>query len=460
MGHEVAVVTSWFLFAFFPVYYPCPAFGLEVTMSNKHLTYDDRLAIQAGLQQGLKVAQIAKNIGKDRSTVGREIKAHRRLVSTSKGNNCIHHRTCTRIPNCRLGCFRGKKQCQTACGRCQEGCPDYQEEFCTDYEKSPFVCNVCDHRLRCRLRRMLYDARYAQQQYEQMLSESRKGISLSEQELNRINDTITPLLKKGQSLPIICERHRDELPVSERTIYSYIDAGLLDARNIDLRRKLRRPERKKSGPVLRVDRKCHIGRSYEEYEEYMHQNPDAMVSQMDSVVIHKGGQTLLTILFTNCDLQLMFLRERNTAGSVTEIFCRLRKALGDEKFRILFQVIITDRGSEFSDPQKIEADMETGEIQCRVFYCDPMNTNQKSNCERNHELIRYIIPKNHAKDEYTEEEIREMMNHINSYPRKKWNGQAPIDLFIKIYGQETANLLGLEKIPSDSITLTPALFKK
>lgn len=127
---------------------------------------------------------------------------------------------------------------------------------------------------------------------------------------------------------------------------------------------------------------------------------------------------------------------------------------------MLFQVIITDRGSEFSDPEKIEADMETGEIQCRVFYCDPMNTNQKSNCERNHELIRYIIPKNHAKDEYTEDEIRGMMNQINSYPRKKWNGQAPIDLFIKIYGQESANLLGLEKIPSDSITLTPALFKK
>ena len=429
-------------------------------MNKKHLTYDDRLAIQAGLQQGLKVAQIAKNIGKDRSTVGREIKAHRRLVKTSGGNNCIHHCTCTRIPNCRQGCFRGKKQCQTACGRCQEGCPDYQEEFCTDYEKSPFVCNACDHRLRCRLRRMLYDAKYAQQQYEQILSESRKGISLTEQELNRINDTITPLLKKGQSLPVICERYRDELPVSDRTIYSYIDAGLLDARNIDLRRKLRRPERKKSGPVLRVDRKCHIGRSYEEYEEYMHQNPDAMVSQMDSVVIHKGGQTLLTILFTNCDLQLMFLRERNTAGSVTEIFCRLRKALGEEKFRMLFQVIITDRGSEFSDPEKIEADIETGEIQCRVFYCDPMNTNQKSNCERNHELIRYIIPKNHAKDEYTEEEIRKMMNHINSYPRKSGTGQAPIDLFIKIYGQETAILLGLEKIPSDSITLTPALFKK
>ena len=76
------------------------------------------------------------------------------------------------------------------------------------------------------------------------------------------------------------------------------------------------------------------------------------------------------------------------------------------------------------------------------------------------ELIRYVIPKNQAKERYTKEEIREMMNHINSYPRKKWNGQAPIDLFVKIYGQEAAERLGLEKIPSDSIHLTPALFKK
>lgn len=107
----------------------------------------------------------------------------------------------------------------------------------------------------------------------------------------------------------------------------------------------------------------------------------------------------------------MFLRDRNTAGSVTEIFRQLRKTLKEEKFPLLFQVILTDRGSEFTDPEKIEAD--TGEVQCRVFYCDPMNTNQKSNCERNHELIRYIIPKNDAKDEYREEEIREMMNHIH-----------------------------------------------
>lgn len=50
------------------------AFGLEVSMSKKYLTYDDMLAIQARLQKWLKTTQIARDIGKDRATVGREIK--------------------------------------------------------------------------------------------------------------------------------------------------------------------------------------------------------------------------------------------------------------------------------------------------------------------------------------------------------------------------------------------------
>lgn len=169
---------------------------------------------------------------------------------------------------------------------------------------------------------------------------------------------------------------------------------------------------------------------------------------------------MLTILFKNCDLQLMYLRERNTAASVSAIFRMLRKQLGDQRFSALFQVILTDRGSEFTDPVKIECDTETGEIQSRVFYCDPMNSNQKSNCERNHELIRYVIPKGTSMERFTQTDITKLMNHINSYPRKKWNGQAPLDLFIQIYGQETTTLLGLKKIPSNSINLTPALLKK
>ncbi len=435
---------------------------------NKHLTLDDRMEIQMGLKAGENFTTIARRIDSDRTTVGREVKARRIPVHNSKGNNCIHRNECQFPSACsqytpgryRYGCHKGKQDCGGSCGDCISGCDRFQEDFCTRYEKPPYVCSACPDRRTCRLQKMEYDAKQAQATYETLRSESRKGISLSEEELSYLDSVVSPEIKRGQAVSVVWNTHKEEMPVSDRTLYTYINSGLLDADNFDLRRKLRMPSRKKSGPVLRVDKQCHIGRSYEAYENYVSKHPDAVISQMDSVIGRKGGKVLLTILFKNCDLQLMYLRDRNTAASVSAIFRTLRKQLGDQRFSSLFQVILTDRGSEFTDPARIECDTETGEIQCRVFYCDPMNSNQKSNCERNHEFIRYVIPKGTSMDRFTQTDITKLMNHINSYPRRKWNGQAPLDLFIQIYGQETATLLGLEKIPSDSINLTPALLKK
>ena len=435
---------------------------------NKHLTLDDRTEIQVGLKSGENFTAIARRIDSDRTTVSREVKARRIPVHNSKGNNCIHRNECQFPDACsqytpgwyRYGCHKGKQDCGGACGDCISGCDRFQEDFCTRYEKPPYVCSACPDRRTCRLQKMEYDAKLAQEAYEILRSESRKGISLSEEELSYLDSVVSPEIKRGQAVSVVWNTHKGEMPVSDRTLYTYINSGLLDADNFDLRRKLRMPSRKKSGPVLRVDKQCHIGRSYEDYEAYVSKHPDAVISQMDSVIGRKGGKVLLTILFKNCDLQLMYLRDRNTAASVSEIFQILRSRLGAQRFSSLFQVILTDRGSEFTDPVSIECDTETGEIQCRVFYCDPMNSNQKSNCERNHEFIRYVIPKGTSMDHFTQMDITKLMNHINSYPRKKWNGQAPLDLFIQIYGQETATLLNLEKIPSDSINLTPALLKK
>lgn len=435
---------------------------------TKHLTLDDRQEIQMGLKAGENFTAIARRIDSDRTTVSREVKARRIPVHNSKGNNCVHRNKCQFPAACscytpgryRYGCHKGKQDCGGACGDCIPGCDRYQEDFCTRYEKPPYVCSACpDHRT-CRLQKMVYDAKRAQEVYETLRSESRRGISLSEEELTYLDSVVSPEIKHGQAVSVVWENHKEEMPVSDRTLYTYINSGLLDADNFDLRRKLRMPSRKKSGPVLRVDKQCHIGRSYEDYEAYVSKHPDAVISQMDSVIGRKGGKVLLTILFKNCDLQLMYIRDRNTAASVSAIFRTFRKLLGEQHFPELFQVVLTDRGSEFTDPAKIECDTKTGEIQCRVFYCDPMNSNQKSNCERNHEFIRYVIPKGTSMDHLTQADITKLMNHINSYPRKKWNGQAPLDLFIQIYGQEVATLLDLEKIPSDSINLTPALLKK
>ena len=75
---------------------------------------------------------------------------------------------------------------------------------------------------------------------------------------------------------------------------------------------------------------------------------------MDSVEGRKGGKVLLTIYFRNCSLMLAFIRDTNTARSVTKIFDQLYELLGHDTFTSLFQVILTDRGSEFTNPMSIE----------------------------------------------------------------------------------------------------------
>jgi len=119
-----------------------------------------------------------------------------------------------------------------------------------------------------------------------------------------------------------------------------------------------------------------------------------------------------------------------------------------------------DRGSEFSDPVKIETNHETGELLSNVFYCDPRNSNQKAECERNHEFIRYLIPKGSSIDPRSNEDIALMMNHINSTGRKMLNDKCPLELFETLYGAEVAKKLGLIRIHPDLITLTPELFKQ
>jgi IS30 family transposase len=241
-------------------------------------------------------------------------------------------------------------------------------------------------------------------------------------------------------------------------MYSYIDCGVLDLNNLDLRLKIRRPQRKKSGPKLKVDKHCHEGRTYKDYLAYMQEHPNSVVCQMDTVEGKKGGKVMLTLYFQNCGLQLLYMRDRNNASSVTEVFHMLRDKLGDD-FTKLFQVILTDRGSEFTNPQAIEYNTKTGERECRVFYCDPGASNQKSECEKNHELIRYIFPKGASLDGFAQDAATLAMNHINSYPRAKWGVASPIELFEALYGPRIAAKLGLVKIELPFLILNPDLVK-
>ncbi len=309
----------------------------------------------------------------------------------------------------------------------------------------------------CVLKKHFYRATIAQKEYEQTLSDSRSGISISGEELDRIDKIISPLVKNGQSIHHIFITHAAEIMLDEKTIYNYIEQGLLSVGNIDLPRKVRCRTRKKKKST-KVDKKCHVDRNYEDFQAYIEANPDTAIVEMDSVEGTKGGKVLLTLCFTQMDFMLAFIRDANTAASVTDIVEELYLILGENKFAELFPLILTDRGSEFTDPTKIEFN-KNGERRTRIFYCDPQRSDQKGSCEVTHELIRRIIPKGKSLDNLDQAKVNLMMSHINSYGRKKLNNVSATHMFSLIFGADTLNKLGIQVIEPDKINLTPKLLK-
>ncbi len=180
---------------------------------------------------------------------------------------------------------------------------------------------------------------------------------------------------------------------------------------------------------------------------------------MDSVEGRKGGKVLLTIYFRNCSLMLAFIRDTNTARSVSEIFDQLYRLLRHDTFTSLFQVILTDRGSEFTNPLAIEFN-ENNERRTHVFYCDPQRSDQKGGCEVTHEMIRRVLPKGTSFDGLAQDDITLMMSHINSYNRKKLNNQSAHQLFSFLNSEEILEKLNIKLIPANEINLTPLLLKK
>lgn len=268
------------------------------------------------------------------------------------------------------------------------------------------------------------------------------------------------MVQKGQSVHQIYVTHQDELMCSEKTIYNYIDACLFDVRNIDLPRKVKFRQRYKK-PEFKVDKGCRIGRNYDDFNLFLDKKPDTPVVQMDSVIGIKGGKCLLTIHFVDTSLMLAFLRDANTSKSVIDVFEMLDKTLGRDLFKRLFPVILTDNGSEFSNPKAIEyGSGEFTGLRTKIFYCDASSPHQKGSIEVNHELIRRVLPKGTSFNNFTQEDIVLMMNHINSYKRKKLNNRSPYETFSFYHGEEVIHKLGCRPVAASDIMLKPALLKK
>ena len=431
---------------------------------QKHLTLSDRISIEKGLNNSDSFAEIARTIHKDPTTVSKEVRRNAQIKEYKgygnipcEANRDIHNR-------CGIMHVCGNQDCLQTCRacrkfRCSDICKAYRPQQCAKLMKAPYVCNGCGKRVNCMMEKRIYSSKYAEDRYRELLVSTREGINQTPASIQRMNDILTPLIKNGQSLAHIYATHAEDLKCSRRTMYTYIDAGVFDVRNIDLRRKVKYKKRKKPTETGAKDRKYRIGHNYEDFRLWTEKHPDASIVEMDCVEGNKNGRkTLLTFTFRRTTLMLIFLLESQTQEEVHKVFDWLEKHLGTQAFRKLFEAILTDGGSEFSCREYLETSSVKGQ-RTTVFYCDPYSFWQKGSCEKNHEYIRYVRKKGATFDDLTQEKTNLLANHINSTKRDSLNGLSPFKLSQLLLDEKLLTVMNYHEIKPDEVKLTPELLK-
>lgn len=423
---------------------------------NKHLTLDERNFIEQELAKNTNFKEIAKYLGKDPTTISKEIKKHRIRKEGQaihvNFNHCAKKFNCHRKNLCNPRC---EKECRH-CNHCNDVCSDFVDGTCFRLTRAPYVCNGCTEKYGCKLTKYYYRALPSFNKYRTLLSESRQGINMTELELSNLDKIVSPLVKKGQSLSHIYKTH--DIPCTRATLYNYLSKNCFSVGPIDLPRKVRMKKRKQKKTETK-DTQARINRTYEDFQKYIEKHPELPIVEMDTVEGIKGGRVLLTFLFRNSRLMLAFLLYEKTQKEVLRVFNMLEYELGNELFEKTFPIILTDNGSEFGNPLSLEFNPE-GIGRTRIFYCNPRASYQKGMIEKNHEFIRYVLPKGTSFDNLLQTDINLMINHINSLGRASLNWSSPYDVAKVLIGKDVLKKLNLSKIPTDEIQLNTKLLKK
>lgn len=438
---------------------------------NKHMDLEQRnsianiIATNRNPDGSMKItlASIGRMLGKDPTSISKEVKSRRLQKGTYKWdlkpqNYCImckRQKTCTEKNVCPAHCGEFCK----GCTRCFLKCQLFQLKDCPHTSHFPWVCNGCSKRSHCKYTHYYYQPKTAQAEYETLKSECREGINMSLSEFNAMNKIVSAGLKKGQSIAHIVETNKEQLPVSQRQIYTYLHkdlfcAGVMDSRRIP---KMKPRKKKECDPV--VVRKAKIGRTFEDFQELLMQDLSLTFFQMDTVEGKKGGKVLLTLYCVKTHFQFAFILDSKHSINVVGLFDHIQSVLGMQRFQLLFSTLLADNGTEFSDIQGIEVDSATGEKRTSIYFCHPNASFEKGACEKNHEMIRYVIPKGVSMDQLSQNKINLMMSHINSYKRKSTCFSTPYDLFCAMYGKGILDALGISRIPENEVMLRPTLLK-
>lgn len=390
------------------------------------ITKDERDSIEDLLKKGYDFTYIGAVIKKDRTAVSKEIRRNRIIRSSFYS----------------LFSEKGIEKAVNSCDK---------------LKKPPYVCNSCPLKNSCTKYHLYYNSKAAQSHSDEIKSESRKGIDITEEEINIINKNIVPLIKdKKQSINQVYTNHPDLLPFTKTTFYTYVNNGVINLTNLDLPRKVRYKKRKKKDDNnYKKDLSILINRTYEEYIIRLDEEKDKKLTiwQLDTVIgLQTDKKCLLTFLFVETNFMIIRLLDKKDISSVDNEFTNFKNILGTELYKKVINIILTDNGIEFYDPIHIEYDLNTGEKLCSVYYCHPNSPDEKPEIEKNHEYIRYVLPKKSSFEHLTKEDIKSLEDNINNIPRDILGGKTPYELTKEKF-PELIKKLKSNYIQPDDVTL-------
>ena len=432
----------------------------------KQMTIDERKRIEFLAGCGWSVPKIAEELGRSPSTIRNELIKHR--IDSDKRHGCSN-RLCALFDECMRKVFTGfGERLARNTPKCFKSCPDFLEAPCHRLASPPFVCNGCGKERECPLRKKFYIASVAQAQYETELRLSRTGVRPDEETVRKMDGALSPCIRNGQS-PMAVKMSNPDLfgEYARSTVYGWIANGLFSAKKHDLPFAGTRKKPRKR-PVTKTDAKCRIGRAIKVMWECLKSLGKSVTCELDTVVGSISGKVLFTMIFTDCELALAFLRDHKTSQTCTRIFNMPWTAAGPDLFLELFEHILTDNGPEFSDPVMIENwrpdpvhnPTKLAPRGVHVWYADPYCSSQKPHIERFHNELRRILQKGTSFDPLTQDQIALALSHLNSYPRESLGWRTPYDAFVEKHGgQGRAFLarLGIVRIPANQVTLHPFL---
>lgn len=395
---------------------------------NKHLTLEERGEIEQCLDRGMTFKAISWRIGKDQTTVSKEVKKHLNFTASK-----VVHR--------------------------DKNGQEIPSPVCPKLLKTPFVCNPCEKkRYSCPFQKQKYIAKLAQQEYESLLIEAREGIALNKEEFHAADKVITEGIQKGQHLYHILQSNN--LKMSKSAVYRNLQKGYLSVSAIDFPRVVKFKQRRHK-PMEYIPKDARIGRTYVDFLTFIEENDISSWVEMDTVIGRIGGKVILTLYFTACNFMAGILLNNKSAAESAAKFRILKGEFNARgiPFGDVLPLILTDNGGEFANISAFMTDLN-GEIETRLFFCDPMQSCQKPRVEKNHTLFRDIVPKGESFDAFTQETINLIFSHVNSVKRKSLNGKTPFELFSFIFGTKIAEIFDIFPVPAELVVQSPMLLKR